>query len=489
MKLKNIIKATVATVMAFTMSVTALAVNDSTSITLTVNAADTPAVVQVKVPSTIPLTMNEQGAVQTTGGLKIENLSSEVPVKVTAITVTGNNGWSIADYNTNITGEANDTKKLGLWLNGATTSNGGSVNVVSDNWQIQPSSSIGLTVNAKIPKQTKSTSATNIANINWTFEANGATVVEPEDKLTDYYSFSYDSTTSGLKASLTSGFKNALNSASPSSYGKWTPGTALPALPAAYNGQNVTSIEGMFSNMTQMTSVDITSFDATNWKSVKDAFKGDTALKTVRMNNLKTSNVTDWSGLYSQCNSLTDIYMTGCDMSAARTTASMYSGCESLTSIDTSIYNFRNVEDVSYMYSQCTNLSNLDMSNVVMSRPSRIEYWYQNCRSLQSLDLRNVNVESVTDYNSVFYGMSGLKSLNVSTWNTVAMTKADYMLNGCSSLTEIDFSSFTFNSASAINMLSSCDAVTTAYAKDEETCEFLNSLPSKPDNITFTTKS
>lgn len=78
-------------------------VTGSSDVTLTVEAEEQPEVIQVRVPGEIPLNMDTEGNVTTADDLKVENLSTNLDVEVTGITVTGKDGWTIKDFNEDLT--------------------------------------------------------------------------------------------------------------------------------------------------------------------------------------------------------------------------------------------------------------------------------------------------------------------------------------------------------------------------------------------------
>ena len=171
-------------------SLTAFAAGTS-DVTLQVKGnSDTepPEIVNIRIPAEIPLTMDEEGVITVEDGLYIENLSDTTGVTVSGISVTGKNGWNVVDFDTDLSGEAENTQKLSMSFNGDGTKDGGAVTLTPDAWDIGKSEQLALTVGAKMPKQNEDSYATkaSIATVNYSFSANSTT--EPgggEDPIPD----------------------------------------------------------------------------------------------------------------------------------------------------------------------------------------------------------------------------------------------------------------------------------------------------------------
>lgn len=160
-------------------SLTAFAAGTS-DVTLQVKGgSDTepPEIVNIRIPAEIPLTMDEEGAITVEDGLYIENLSDTTGVTVSGISVTGKNGWNVVDFDTDLSGEAENTQKLSMSFNGDGTEDGGAVTLTPDAWDIAKSEQLALTVGAKMPKQNEDSYATkaSIATVNYSFSANSTT--------------------------------------------------------------------------------------------------------------------------------------------------------------------------------------------------------------------------------------------------------------------------------------------------------------------------
>lgn len=178
---KQIISSLLSCSMLLGMTTPALAYGNGTSdVTLKVETGEEPSVVYVKVPSEIPISQDKDGVVTVADNLAIQNLSTDKAVDITAIQVTGKSGWEIIDYGTDISGEAEGTKKLGLEFRGDGTTSSGAVSLSPDNWSIDKEQSLQLNVNAKLPKQGADyETKQSIAQVDYTIEVHEGQVTPP----------------------------------------------------------------------------------------------------------------------------------------------------------------------------------------------------------------------------------------------------------------------------------------------------------------------
>ena len=127
-----------------------------------------PSIVQVKVPSEIPISQDEDGVSTVADNLAVQNLSQDTDIEVTGINVTGKNGWRIIDYSDDISMETEGTKKLGLEFRGDGTTSTGDFDITDGNWDVQADSSIQLNAKAKLPLQgDEYDTKQSIATVTW----------------------------------------------------------------------------------------------------------------------------------------------------------------------------------------------------------------------------------------------------------------------------------------------------------------------------------
>ena len=136
------------------------------------------------------------------------------------------------------------------------------------------------------------------------------------------------------------------------------------------NTSNVTTMNSMFYNCNNLTSLDVSNFD--------------------------TSNVTTMYRMFRDCNQLTSIDVSNFDTSNVTNMYEMFYYCTSLTSVDVSNFNTSNVTDMRYMFSNCNQLTSLDLSNWDTSEVTNMYYMFTNCTSLHTLRLDNCNNATIS---------------------------------------------------------------------------------------------
>ena len=112
---------------------------------------------------------------------------------------------------------------------------------------------------------------------------------------------------------------------------------AVPGMQSIKFNGHLLFLSYIFSNMTDLTDVDLSSID--------------------------TSKVEDMSGLFTGCTSVTSLDLTYLDTSNVIYFSEMFSGCTKLTSLDISSWDTSNSDPqdgMSKMFDDCTNLTNLN---------------------------------------------------------------------------------------------------------------------------------
>ena len=185
----------------------------------------------------------------------------------------------------------------------------------------------------------------------------------------------------------------------------------------------------LFSNLTNVTSIDLSNMDTSGIVGMNGMFENDKVLTNIVFgDNFNTSNATNMTAMFRGCSSLKELDVSGFDTSKTVNMGNMFSGCSSLESLDVSHFNTSNVKGMQNMFSslKCSlDLSNFDTSNV--DNLSRMFMYYKNERldlssfdtskvtstnhmfassSIEYIDLRNADFSNVTDYTNMFKGIS-----------------------------------------------------------------------------------
>ena len=224
----------------------------------------------------------------------------------------------------------------------------------------------------------------------------------------------------------------------------------------------------MFSNCSNMTSVDISKLDLSETRNINYMFQGCTTLESIDLSALDTTGVERMNYLFSGCSNLERADLSGLVTSGATALAYMFNGCSVLNDLDTSGWNTENVTAMNYMFSGCAALTSVDISDWDVSnvatmaymfngctvlggadisgwntgKLTNMSYMFQNCKALTSVDMRGLDLSRVTTLLYMFNGCTALESADLNGLTLSAATDIRYLFNGCSKLKDVDLSNF-----------------------------------------------
>ncbi len=139
-------------------------------------------------------------------------------------------------------------------------------------------------------------------------------------------------------------------------------------------------------------------FNIINVKITENIKPADTSYWFHGLNNLKnienieridTSNVTDMSYMFSNCSNLTTLDVSGFNTSNVTDMSYMFCGCSNLTSLDLSGFDTSNVTNMYGMFTNCTSLKTLDVSGFNTSNVTNMSYMFDCCQNLKTIYVGN----------------------------------------------------------------------------------------------------
>ena len=205
---------------------------------------------------------------------------------------------------------------------------------------------------------------------------------------------------------------------------------------------NPSSFE-LFSNLTNVTSIDLSNMDTSGMTNMFNMFSDNTSLTNITFgDNFNTANVTNMGGMFKNCTILKTIDLSSFDTSNATIFASMFMNCQGLQNLDLKSFNTSNVERMETMFYNCSSLTSLDLSSFNTSNVERMEGMFYNCSSLTSLDLSNFNTSKITDMTYMFNRCKSLTNINLSSFDTSNVSSLYDAFAGLTSLKVLDLSSF-----------------------------------------------
>ncbi len=237
---------------------------------------------------------------------------------------------------------------------------------------------------------------------------------------------------------------------------------------AVINVKGMTIAHSLFSECTNLTSVDLSGLDTSNVTNMCSVFSGCISLTSVDLSGLDTGNVTDMSWMFNRCSSLTDVDLKGLNTRNVTDMSSMFKSCYSLTDVDLNGMDTGNVTDMSSMFEFCSSLTNMDLSCLDTHNVTNMERMFYHGSGhgdidsrLTSVNLSGLNTESVTNISNMFRGCDSLTSVNLSGFDTKNVTDMRSMFSDCRSLASVDVSGFdTKNVTYMGNMFRDCSSLT-----------------------------
>ena len=144
----------------------------------------------------------------------------------------------------------------------------------------------------------------------------------------------------------------------------------------SFNTENVTTMEHMFADCTQLESLDLTNFDT---KAVRDSgmnsmFNNCSALSSLNIASFNTEGLTSLDEMFSNCHQLTRLDVSHFNTKKVTSMRSMFYGCSSLTSLDVSGFDTKSVDSVYGMFAGCENLHSLDLRNFDLEKAAANSY-------------------------------------------------------------------------------------------------------------------
>ena len=154
------------------------------------------------------------------------------------------------------------------------------------------------------------------------------------------------------------------------------------------------------------------------------------------------SPLTSTEGMFYNVENILSIDLSKFDTSQLQKTARMFMNCKNLKSINFNNFNTSSVGDMSYMFDSCVSLVSLDLSSFNTGSTTSMRNMFSNCQSLVSLDLSNFNTNELIDVGGMFYNAFSLISLDLSNFNTSNLRLVDGMFAYCNSLVYVNMNSF-----------------------------------------------
>ena len=204
----------------------------------------------------------------------------------------------------------------------------------------------------------------------------------------------------------------------------------------------LTNCSGMFSNVENILSIDLSDFDFSQVVDMSNMFKNCINLKNINFGNNRIDKVRNMDSMFFSCKSLTSLDLSKFDTNSVTTMENLFYECNRLTSLDLSNFKTLNVKNMGSMFRKTNSLGYLDISKFDTTKVTNMEYMFSSC-GLSSIDLSNFKANSVTNFDHMFYQCNNLISIDFSNkFEPISAHSMKYMFSSCNKLQSLDLSGF-----------------------------------------------
>ena len=153
-------------------------------------------------------------------------------------------------------------------------------------------------------------------------------------------------------------------------------------------------------------------FKFTNNFRIGENYPGNKGIVAVRLLFTDTSTFTDMSHMFWYCTNLTSLDLSSFNTSKVTNMSNMFACCYALTSLDVTSFDTSKVTNMSSMFENCYALTSLDVTSFDTSKVTNMSRMFSSCRALTSLDLSSFNTSAVTaDMRNILVDCPSLTSL------------------------------------------------------------------------------
>ena len=209
-----------------------------------------------------------------------------------------------------------------------------------------------------------------------------------------------------------------------------------------FDTRNVTDMSLMFYNVSKLANLDVTQFNTSNVTTMENMFNGMSKLTNLNVTRFNTSKVTSMAKMFADMSKLTDLNVSHFDTSKVTDMNGMFSGLSELTNLNVINFDTRNVTIMRNMFNGMFRLKSLDVTRFDTSKVTNMSFMFNDLHDLTDLDVTHFNTSKVTSMENMFSGSRKLTNLNVRGFNTSNVTSMRYMFDNLASLTNLDVSHF-----------------------------------------------
>ena len=200
---------------------------------------------------------------------------------------------------------------------------------------------------------------------------------------------------------------------------------------------NMNDCSFMFYKCSNITKIDLSSFDTQNVTDMRKMFFGCNNLKEIDLSTFNTQSVTNMFGMFGKCKNLNNINLSLFSTENVTDMSYMFDGASNLTNLDLSSFNTQNVKNMYSMFIDCSNLIDIDLSSFNTIKVKNMAFMFAECFNIKNINLSSFKTQNVTHMNWMFVRCSNLLNIDLSSFNVQNVINMSGILNDCSNLKEI----------------------------------------------------
>ena len=158
-------------------------------------------------------------------------------------------------------------------------------------------------------------------------------------------------------------------------------------------------------------SVKLGVFGVTQLTNCSDMFYKSNITKLIELPS--TSAVTSMFGMFTSCSGLTSLDVSGFDTRRVTDMQGMFYQCTNLKSIDVSNFVTSGVTSMVSMFRECKELTSLDLSNFNVTKVTSIHSIFANSSKLKTINLNGWDLAVAKQYSGMFVGCTALTEISL----------------------------------------------------------------------------
>ena len=198
----------------------------------------------------------------------------------------------------------------------------------------------------------------------------------------------------------------------------------------------------------------INKLDTSKVTNMKYMFSNNSNLKTVDLSNFDTSKVTDMSYMFNYCEELSPLNLSNFDTSSVTNMSNMFCRCRKLKELDDSSFETSNDTDIGNMFYNLYNLETLNLSNFNTDKVTNARNMFNSCSNLKTLIIPDGFLKNITDATWLFFYCSALINLDTTKLDFSNVTNTYNCFYYCKALNVIDLRFKTSKITNMENMFS-----------------------------------